>query len=170
MNRADVIALLGMLKTLDARGFVVIDDATIEAWRYAMNHAPAVSAADAMRTAQALIVRPGVTFPTPGDFRVLVAETIAGVPSVAEARAQVERALRENYPGMPARYTPDPVVLDAVRSIGGVAVFRASQSEQETGRHWRAFEAAYRTARDARVNRPAIAGGDAPALDEGSAA
>lgn len=164
MERHETISLLAALKTLDPRNFIAIDEPTIAVWHSVLNREPAIPAVDAMRTAYELVATPGATFPTPGDFRALVAETVSGLPSVADARAQVERALKENYPGMTARYTPDALVLRAVRSIGGVAVFRASQSEQETSRLWRAFETAYRTMRDEVVNRPALPSPSEPAL------
>lgn len=160
MKAHEVIDLLTALKTLDPRGFVTVDDTTIQVWSAVLNREPAIDAKAAMSTAYELVSRPGASFPTPGDFRAMVAEITAGVPSLAEARRQIERAMKENYPGHPPRYTPDPLVLAAVRQIGGVAVFRNSQSEQQTNTLWRNFEAAYRTLRDRQVTQPAIGGGD----------
>ena len=156
MKRHEVIDLLTALKTLDPRGFVTIDTTIIQVWTAVLNREPALAAQDAMATAYELVAKPGATFPTPGDFRALVAETVSGLPSVADARRQVERALKENYPGMPAKYTPDALVLQALRSIGGAAVFRASQNEQQTANLWRQFDAAYRGLRDRAVNAPAL--------------
>lgn len=162
------MALLSALKTLDPRGFVTIDDAAINVWHTVLNREPEIAGVDAMATAYQLVAKPGATFPTPGDFRALVAEIVAGVPSVADARRQVERLLRENYPGMPARYTSDRLVLQALKQIGGAAVFRSSQSEQQTAMYWRQFEAAYRGLRDAQVTAPALTATDAPALKGGA--
>lgn len=169
MNRPEVIDLLTALKTLDPRGFVTVDNTTIQVWHAVMNREPAIHARDAMQTAYELVAKPGASFPTPGDFRALVSETVSGLPSVADARRQVERALKENYPGMPAKYRPDPVVLQALRAIGGASVFRASQNEQQTANLWRNFEAAYRSARDRTVNAPALHSVDTPALEGGAA-
>ena len=166
MNRPDVIDLLTALKTLDPRGFVTVDNTTIQVWHTVMSREPAIAAHDAMRTAYELVATPGAAFPTPGDFRALVHETVAGVPSVADARRQVERALRENYPGMPAKYTPDALVLAALRRIGGAAVFRAAQSEQTTAGLWRQFDAAYKGLRDERVTTALPTGTEPRALRE----
>ena len=166
MERHESIALLGALKTLDPRGFVTIDDPTITVWLAVLNREPAISGPDAMRTAYELVATPGAAFPTPGDFRALVHETVAGVPSVADARRQVERALRENYPGMPAKFTPDALVLAALRRIGGAAVFRAAQSEQTTTALWRQFDAAYKGLRDERVTTALPTGTEPRALRE----
>jgi hypothetical protein len=165
----ETIDLLTALKTLDPRGFVVIDDTTIQVWGAVLNREPAIAAVDAMQTAYTLVATPGATFPTPGDFRALVGEITAGIPSLDEARRQIERAMRENYPGMPAVYTPDPLVLQAVRSIGGIAVFRNAQNEQQTSGLWRQFDAAYRQLRDRRVTAPVLSSREpAPALDGGA--
>lgn len=166
MKRHEMVEVLSALKSLDPRGFVTIDDTTINIWTITMNRAPAVSLGDAIMTVQELVATPGATFPTPGDFRALVAETVSGVPSLADARRQVERTLKENYPGMPAKYTPDAIVLAALRQIGGAAVFRASQSEQQTNTLWRQFDAAYRRLRDEQVTAPAFPDASTPALKE----
>lgn len=169
MKRADIIDLLTALKTLDMRGFVTIDDTTIQVWGAVLNREPAVDAKAAMQTAYELVARPGATFPTPGDFRAMVSEVTSGLPTVAEARAQIERAMKENYPGMPAKYSPDALVLTAVRQIGGVTMFRNAQSEYETSQLWKRFESAYRDLREKQVTPPAVtAGVSSPALEGGS--
>jgi hypothetical protein len=144
------------------RGFVTIDDPMIDVWTSVLNREPAVTGTDAMRTAYELVAQPDATSLTPGQFRAMVAETVSGLPSVADARLQIERAMRENYPGMPPKYTPDALVLNAVRRIGGVTMFRNARSEIETARLWREFEAAYRSLRDAQVSPRHI--GTDPAL------
>jgi hypothetical protein len=148
----EVIDLLTALKSLDPRGFVTVDDTTISVWTSVLNREPSVSAHDAMQAAYELVAQPDAVFPTPGQFRAMVAETVSGLPGVADARAQIERAMRENYPGMLAKYTPDALVLNAVRRIGGVTMFRNSRNEIETARLWKEFEAAYRSLRDAQVS------------------
>lgn len=158
MRKHEVRQVLGALKALDMRGYVTIDEPMVDIWTTVLNQAPAVQAHDAMATVVELVSRPQAVFPKPGEFRALVAERAAGVPSVADAREQVTRALRENYPGMPPRFTPDPLVRRALKQIGGPAVFRASQSEQKTDELWRAFDAAYRRERDA-VATPALGEG-----------
>jgi hypothetical protein len=152
VKRHEVIDLITALKTLDPRGFVTIDNTIIQVWESVMNREPMIAGPDAMRTAYELVSQPDATFPTPGAFRAMVAETVSNLPSVGDARRQVERALRQNYPGMPAKYRPDDVVLKALRQIGGASMFRASQSEFDTARLWKEFDAAYRAIRDERVS------------------
>ena len=169
MNKRETLALLGALKALDMRGFVVIDEPMIDVWTAVMNREPAITGQAAMQTAYELVARPGATFPTPGDFRAMVSEVTSGLPTVAEARAQIERAMKENYPGMPAKYAPDALVLTAVRQIGGVTMFRNAQSEYETSQLWKRFESAYRDLREKQVTPPAVtAGASSPALGGGS--
>ena len=169
MNKRETMALLGALKVLDMRGFVIIDEPTINVWTAVLNREPGISGPDAMRTAYELVAKPDATFPTPGQFRAMVAELMSGLPTLADARRQIERAMRENYPGMPANYTPDAVVLRAVRQIGGVTMFRNAQSEHETARLWRAFESAYRDLRDEQVTTPSLTFRTDPALEGGAA-
>lgn len=151
MNRNETMQLLAALKTLDARGFVTIDDATIDVWTAVLNRDPAIPAGAAMQTAFEIAGRPSQPFPAPGDFRALVAEVVCRVPSVDSARKQIERSMKLNYPGMPPKYTPDQIVIDAVREIGGIHVFRVAQSERETVDLWRRFTAKYQDIRAERL-------------------
>lgn len=177
MNREETMQLLAALKTLDPQGWVTIDNTTIDVWVAAMNREPAIPAGAAMATALEITSRGGEKFPAPGDFRGMVAEVICGIPTADEARRQIERSMRLNYPGMPARYTPDRIVLDAVRQIGGVHVFRVSQSERETEALWRQFRTAYGDLRAERLDaldigaawteRQQLAGGDRAAIGAG---
>lgn len=160
-------ALLAALKALDPQGWVTVDTAMIAVWSAAMNQEPVIPAEAAMHTARQITARPGQKFPTPGDFRGLVAEVVCGVPSAEDARKQIERSMRENYPGMPAKYTPDRLVLDAIREIGGIHVFRVAQSEIETATLWRRFVAKYDAMRRDRLESADIAG-DWQALQTGA--
>ena len=172
MNRNETMALLGALKVLDMRGFVTIDDPTIDVWHVVMNREPGISGRDAMRTAYELVSKPDATFPTPGQFRAMVAETVDGVPTLAEARAQLQKALNVNYPGQPPTYSPAPIVKEAIQRMGGTYRFRTSESKRETDNLWRSFDEAYRAVRDEHVS-PHVeltAIGDAmPAIEKGRA-
>ena len=152
MHQREIAALLAVLKTLDPQGWVTVDDTTIDVWTAAMTREPVIPAEAALLTAREIVSRPGQKFPTPGDFRALVAEIVCKLPSVDDAKKQIERSMRENYPGMPARYTPDRIVLDAVRDIGGIHVFRVAQSEQETAALWRRFTTRYTELRADRLD------------------
>ena len=152
MNRAETLQLLAALKTIDPQGWSTIDESTIAVWMSVMNREPVIPAAAAMHTVFEIAARPGQKIPAPGDFRALVAEVVCNVPSVDEAKKQIVRSMRENYPGMPANYTPDRIVLDAVRDIGGIHVFRVAQSEQETAALWRRFTTRYTELRADRLD------------------
>lgn len=143
MNRQETQQLLTALKSLDPGGFVTVDNAMIDVWTAVLNRDPPIPGGAAMMTAFDVVARPNQRFPTPGDFRVMVAEVVCKVPSVEDARRQIERSLRENYPGHPVKYTPDRLVLDAAREIGGTYMFRNAQSERETADLWRRFRSVY---------------------------
>lgn len=152
MTEPQTIAILSALKTLDPQGWVTVDDMTIGVWTAAMNREPSIPFEAARYTVAEIVSRPGQKFPTPGDFRGLVAEVVCKLPSTEEARKQIERSMKLNYPGMPAKYTPDRIVLDAVREIGGIHVFRVAQSEHETATLWRRFTAKYEDIRAERLD------------------
>ncbi len=152
MNRSETLQLLAAMKALDPQGWSTIDDATIGVWMAVLNRQPAIPAAAAMYTVHEIAARPGQKIPAPGDFRVLVAEVVCKLPSADEAKKQIVRSMRENYPGMPPKFTPDRIVLDAVRDIGGIHVFRVAQSEQETAALWRRFATRYDELRRERLD------------------
>ncbi len=143
MNAKETMQLLAALKTLDPKGWVTIDNTTISVWTAVLNQPPGIPAAAAMHAAAHYAARPEADFPKPGQFRGIVAEIVCGLPSVDEAGRQIVKSMKLNYPGMPAKYTPDRIVLDAVRQIGGIHVFRVSQSERETADLWRQFRTKY---------------------------
>ncbi len=152
MNKVETLQLLAALKTIDPQGWSTVDDATIAVWMSVMNREPAIPAAAAMYTVHEIAARPGQKIPAPGDFRALVAEVVCKLPSVDDAKKQIERSMKLNYPGMPATYTPDQIVLDAVRDIGGIHVFRVAQSDQETASLWRRFTTRYTELRAERLD------------------
>lgn len=152
MNKSETLQLLAALKELDTQNWGTIGDATIAVWMSVMNREPAIPAEAAMLTVYEIAARPGQKIPAPGDFRALVAEVVCKLPSIDEAKKQIVRSMRENYPGMPAKYTPDRIVLDAVRDIGGIHVFRVAQSEQETAQLWRRFTTRYTELRAERLD------------------
>ena len=158
MNRNETLQLLGALKALDPQGWVTVDDTLIQVWTAALSKAPAIPSGAAMATALEITSRPNEKFPTPGDFRSRVAEVVCKIPSPEDARRQIELSMKRNYPGMPATYTPDRIVLDAVREIGGVHVFRVSQSDHDTRDLWRRFVAKYQELRADRIAEADIAG------------
>lgn len=168
MNRNETQQLLTALKSLDPGGFVTIDNSTIDVWTAVLNREPAIPGGAAMMTAFDVIARPNQRFPTPGDFRVMVAEVVCGIPSVEDARRQIERAMRENYPGHPVKYTPDRLVLDAARDIGGTFMFRNAQSDRELTDLWRRFRTIYDLMRSERLELADIAG-EYAALQSGKA-
>jgi hypothetical protein len=157
MNRNETQQLLTALKSLDPGGFVTVDNSTIDVWTAVLNREPVIPGGAAMMTAFDVVARPNQRFPTPGDFRVMVAEVVCGIPSVEDARRQIERSMRENYPGHPVKYTPDQLVLEAARSIGGTYMFRNAQSERETADLWRRFATVYDLMRAERLELADIA-------------
>jgi len=168
MNRNETIQLLTALKSLDPGGFVTVDNSTIDIWTAVLNRDPAIPGGAAMMTAFDVVARPNQRFPTPGDFRVMVAEVVCKIPSREEARRQIERSLRMNYPGHPVKYTPDRLVLDAVKDIGGTFMFRNAQSERETADLWRRFGTVYDLMRAEQLEVADIAA-DYAALEAGRA-
>lgn len=166
MNRNETIQLLTALKSLDPGGFVTVDNSTIDVWTAVLNRDPAIPGGAAMMTAFDVIARPNQRFPTPGDFRVMVAEVVCGIPGVEDARRQIERAMRENYPGHPVKYTPDRLVLDAAKEIGGTYMFRNAQSDRELTDLWRRFRTVYDLMRAERLELVDI-GAEYAALEAG---
>ena len=82
-------------------------------------------------------------FPKPKEIFDIAHELVFGIPSAETARAQIERNLHENYPGQAVRYTPDPLVLDAYRAVGGRAAFSSTTSHRETESLWQRFAFVY---------------------------
>ena len=169
MNRNETIQLLAALKSLDPGGFVTVDNAMIDVWTAVLNRDPPIPGGAAMMTANDVIARPNQRFPTPGDFRVMVAEVVCGIPSVEDARRQIERSIKANYPGHPVKYTPDRLVLEAAREIGGTFMFRNAQSEREIADLWRRFRTVYDLMRAERLDAADIAG-EYAALESGNRA
>lgn len=153
MNRNETMTMLGVLKMLDRQNRVTLDDITIDIWASLLDDIPAPAAMEAVKH----YMRTAKWFPAPSEIRDLVYQRVCGIPTEEEARKQIERSMRENYPGMPAKYTPDQIVLDAVREIGGVHVFRVSQSERETADLWKRFTAKYQDIRAERMETTNIA-------------
>jgi hypothetical protein len=97
-------------------------------------------------------------FPKPSEIRDLVDEHVFGIPSPETARVQVERSLKENYPGQPLKYEPDPLVIEALRTVGGTHVFRNAQSGRETESLWQRFAFVYAELRAERLEAIDYAG------------
>ena len=137
MTKSEVAKLIAMLKVhADHQA----NDATlVEVWHMALDDMPA----EAMTVAFRHWVRSHKWFPKPVELRELANEKVFGIPSAETARAQVERSLKENYPGHPVKYEPDPLVIDALRTVGGTHVFRNAQSHRETESLWQRFTFVY---------------------------
>ena len=162
--------ILGILKALDPGNFVNVDETTLLVWADALNAAPAIPF-DTARKAALRLAATGERFPRPKEFREFVAEQTDGLPSAAEAKAQIERSIRER-PSVISQstklsYTPHPLVLQASRQIGGTYRLRVAQSERETAQWWREFDQAYATLRRQHA-APALPEPAAHALTDGS--
>ncbi len=147
MNRNETISLLTALKMLDRQDRVTLDDVTIDLWSSLLHDIPAAAGMDAVKR----WMLTSKWFPAPVEIRDLVFAHVCGLPTVETARRQIEQAMRQNYPGMPAKYTPDRIVLEAAREVGGVYVFRVAQSERETADLWRRFVTTYESMRRERA-------------------
>lgn len=163
INEKQAGAVLAILKQLDSGNFVTVDDTAKLVWADALNMAPAIPFEIAIATARRLAAT-GERFPRPKEFREFVAETTSGLPSAAEARAQIEQALKQNYPGHPPKVDLHPLVYQASKRVGGTYRLRVSQSERETSQWWREFDAAYTD-----VRRDALDSLDYAALPEPAA-
>lgn len=168
MTEDETTALLAYLKA--AFSTFEVTDAVIRVWQVSMNRPTPIPFAAAEFAVMEYI--PVATWPPkPVDIRAIVEEKVCGLPSVDAAWRQVERSMRENYPGHPVRYTPDPLVLDAARVIGGIHMLRNAPSDRDYERLRERFRFAYEELRRARAEIAdidaawhALSAGERPAL------
>ncbi len=125
MNASETSKLIAMLKVHAAHN--AHGPELVEMWMLALDDVPMPAAMVAYR----YWIRNRKWFPKPMEFREIIEEKVCGLPSVDAAWAQLERSLRENYPGHPVKYTPDPLVLESARTIGGTYALRNAQSGRE---------------------------------------
>jgi hypothetical protein len=152
MTKTETAKLLALLK--EHADQKEITPATVEYWHLAMDDIPFEAAMVAYR----LWIRRKKWMPKPSEIRDLVDEHVFGIPSPETARVQVERSLKENYPGQPLKYEPDPLVIEALRTVGGTHVFRNAQSGRETESLWQRFAFVYAELRAERLEAIDYAG------------
>lgn len=145
MNKAETAKILALLK--EHADNKTMTPETVEYWAIALDDIPYPAALAAYKH----WIRTKKWMPKPSEIRDLVDEKVFGIPSPESARAQAERAIRENYPGHPVKYTPDKLVLDALRTIGGAHMFRNAQSARESESLWSRFAVVYDDLRRERV-------------------
>lgn len=146
MNKSETAKLLALLK--EHADHKDVTPATVEYWHLAMDDIPFPAAMAAYR----LWIRSKKWMPKPSEIRDLVDEHVYGIPTAETARAQVERSLKENKgPGHPVAYTPDEIVVKALREAGGSSVFRNAQSGRELESLWQRFAFVYGELRSERL-------------------
>ncbi len=147
MNKSETAKLLALLK--EHADHKDVTPATVEYWHLAMDDIPYEAAMVAYR----LWIRRKKWMPKPSEMRDLVDEHVFGIPTAESARAQVERSLKENKgPGHPVTYTPDAIVVKALRETGGSSVFRNAQSGRELESLWQRFAFVYGELRAERLD------------------
>lgn len=119
-------------------------------WDLAMNEPTPIPFEAAMFAARKYIPV-AKWFPKPVEIRDIVAEHVCGIPSTTDAWQQVERSMKQNYPGMPVKYTPDALVLEAAREIGGIHTIRNAKDEWEFSDLRKRFATRYEAMRRDRV-------------------
>jgi hypothetical protein len=146
MNKSEVAKLVAMLKVHadhNQHGPELVD-----MWTIALEDMPA----EAMMVAYKHWIKTHKWFPKPVELIGIANEKVFGIPSPETARVQVERSLKENYPGHPVKYEPDPLVIEALRTIGGTHVLRNAQSGRELDMLWQRFAFVYTELRAERLD------------------
>lgn len=125
MKQSEVAKLIALLKTHADHNATQRE--LVAMWALAMDDVPYPAA----EAAYQWWIKNKKWFPKPVELRQVIEEKVLGLPSVDDAWAQLERSLHENYPGQPPKYTPDPLVIEATRVVGGTYVFRNAQLGRE---------------------------------------
>lgn len=106
-------------------------------------------------------------YPVPAEI-LAAAEAVAieraGIAAPDDAWRAVQAVARGWYPGQTVRGSLDPLALDALRDIGGIAAVAGAESI-ELGRLARQFRAAYESAARPYVDAAARGALDAPPLE-----
>jgi hypothetical protein len=152
MNKSDCAKWIAMYK-LHA-DYNANDARLVEMWAIAFDDLPAA----VMEPVYKWWIKHKKWFPKPSEIFDVAHELVYGIPSPEEARVQVERSLKENYPGQPLKYEPDPLVIEALRTVGGTHVFRNAQSGRETESLWQRFAFVYAELRAERLEAIDYAG------------
>lgn len=125
MKESEVAKLIAMLKTHADHNASTGD--LVAMWALAMEDVPV----EAARIAYKHWILHHKWFPKPMEFRAIIEDKVCGLPSTDDAWSQLERSMRANYPGHPVTYTPDRIVIEAARQIGGTHALRNAQSGYE---------------------------------------
>ena len=125
MKESEVAKLIALLKVHADHSANTAE--IVSMWAMAMDDVPYPAAMAAYRH----WVKTRKWFPKPVEFRQVIEEQVCGLPSVDDAWSQIERSMRMNYPGQPVKYTPDRLVIEAARTIGGTHALRNAESGYE---------------------------------------
>lgn len=160
MNKSEVLKVIAILSAHTPSH--PVSDALVSVWEMSMDDVPYGAAM--------MAVKEWVTnhkwFPTPSEFRGLIAAKLTGIPTSAEAWQMVQARIRSTYPGHPASEWDAPkLVKEIVADMGGLRTLRMSGKPADDERR---FDYLYGRAREDILKAVSIPGlwGDLQMIDD----